>query len=69
MNLTFPQLLAGSIGALLIYCAVVGKTPVAALKDAFASQATAPGTNINPTATGQASYGLSSGHSINGTNN
>jgi hypothetical protein len=37
MNLSFTQLLAGSVGALLIYCAIVGKTPVAVLKDAFAN--------------------------------
>jgi hypothetical protein len=73
MNLTFPQLLAGSVGALLIYCAIVGKTPVVALKEALSNQQKAapkpvgPGTTINPVATGQASWGLTTGHSIDPT--
>jgi hypothetical protein len=49
MNLSFPQLLAGSVGALLIYCAIVGKTPVAVLKDAFANAGTpAAGSVLGP---------------------
>lgn len=40
MNLTFPQLLAGSVGALLIYCAIVNKTPVVVLKEAFGQAST-----------------------------
>jgi hypothetical protein len=49
VNLSFPQLLAGSVGALLIYCAIVGKTPVAVLKDAFANAGTpAAGSVLGP---------------------
>lgn len=61
MNLSFPQLLAGSVGALLIYCAVVGKTPVAVLKEAFANAGTPAGGSVlapyvrpNNTPTGRA---------------
>jgi hypothetical protein len=38
VNLSFPQLLAGSIGALLIYCAIVNKTPVQVMKEALGQQ-------------------------------
>lgn len=49
MNLSFPQLLAGSVGALLIYCAVVGKTPVQVMKDAFSNaQPPAGGSVLGP---------------------
>lgn len=35
MNLSFPQLLFGSIGALLIYAAVTNKTPVGVIQEAM----------------------------------
>jgi len=40
-TITFPLLLAGSVGALLIYCAIVNKTPAAVLKEAIGQQAAA----------------------------
>lgn len=58
MNLSIPQLLFGGIGALLIYCAVTNQTPVNVIK----GQKVAPGTNIDPVKTGQASADGSSGH-------
>lgn len=58
MNLSFPQLLAGAVGALLIYCAIVNKTPVTVLKEAWgeAGSGTGIGAYTRPagTATGQA---------------
>ncbi len=42
MNLTFPQLLAGAVGALLIYSAVVNKTPVQVITDAFSPGGAGP---------------------------
>jgi hypothetical protein len=59
VNLSFPQLLAGSIGALLIYSAIVGKTPVSVLKQAWGETgpgAATVGPYVRPTttATGQA---------------
>jgi hypothetical protein len=35
VNLSFVQLLAGSIGALLVYCAIVDKTPAQVIKEAM----------------------------------
>lgn len=59
MKFTFPQLLAGGIGALLIYCAIVNKTPVQVMKDAM-NGATAPavktGSGNNPAATTTTPY-------------
>lgn len=64
--MNFAQVLAGSVGALLIYCAIVNKTPAQVIKDVMATNGgLAPGTNINPTQTGQASSNLSSGHDYN----
>lgn len=40
MGLTFPQLLAGAIGALLIYAAINKETPVAVVKKALSNSAT-----------------------------
>jgi hypothetical protein len=37
-TITFPLLLAGSVGALLVYSAVVGKNPVDVVKDAIGQQ-------------------------------
>lgn len=65
LNLSFVQLLGGSIGALLIYCAIANKTPVAAIKDAFNANQGNPGVKINPIKTGQASTDGSSGHNMN----
>jgi hypothetical protein len=42
-TITFPLLLAGSVGALLIYCAVVGKTPPEVLKEVMTNQPAATG--------------------------
>jgi hypothetical protein len=36
MNLNFPQLLIGAIGAILIMSAIKGETPVQIIKDALA---------------------------------
>jgi hypothetical protein len=65
--MNFAQVLAGSVGALLIYCAIVNKTPAQVIKDVMANNgaALAPGTNIDPVKTGQASADLSSGHDYN----
>jgi hypothetical protein len=60
VNLTFPQLLAGAVGALLIYCAITNKTPVAALKGAWSDPATTRVVNpnmFNQAATGQKPVG------------
>jgi hypothetical protein len=67
MNLTFPQLLAGAVGALLIYCAITNQTPADVLRMTAGKQKLAPGTNITPMATGQASWGTTSGHSVDPT--
>lgn len=64
MNLKFPQLLAGSIGALLIYCAIVNKTPVQVIQDAFKSSGGTDKSTFG-TASGQASATGSSGHNYN----
>jgi hypothetical protein len=37
-TITFPLLLAGSVGALLIYSAVVGKNPVDVVREAIGKQ-------------------------------
>lgn len=39
MGLSFPQLLIGSIGALLIYSAIKGESPVEVVKKAIAQSA------------------------------
>lgn len=61
MNLSFPQLMFASIGALLIYAAVTGKMPNTVVKEHLGN---AGGLNINPMKTGQASTDGSSGHNM-----
>lgn len=57
MNLSFPQLLFASVGALLLYSAVTGNMPNAVIKKQMGT-----GGGTNPIATGQASANGSSGH-------
>jgi hypothetical protein len=41
-TITFPLLLAGSVGALLIYAAIKNETPVQVIRDAIGQQKPAP---------------------------
>jgi hypothetical protein len=47
-GLTFPQLLAGAIGALLIYAAIKGETPVKIIQSALSGSSGNAGTGGTP---------------------
>jgi hypothetical protein len=67
-GLSFIQLLAGGLGALLVWAAITGKTPAQVIKDALSQTSAGPGATsantpyVRPTGTasGDARSGIAS---------